>query len=94
MLTTIARDIVEVGDGSQALSVLEEQHVDLLLADMRMPGVDGSQLLAGLPEWIPAIVITGLDIEPPARAAALLRKEELSKDRLAFAIRRATRDAR
>jgi signal transduction histidine kinase/CheY-like chemotaxis protein len=94
MLTTIATDIVEVPDGQQALSVLAERHVDLLLADMRMPGMDGSQLLASVPEWVPAIVITGLDVEPPARAAALLRKDELSQDRLAFAIRRLVRDAR
>jgi signal transduction histidine kinase/CheY-like chemotaxis protein len=94
MLTAIATDVLEAPDGQQALSILAEQHVDLLLADMRMPGLDGSQLLAGVPAWVPAIVITGLDIEPPARAAALLRKEELSKDRLAFAIRRVARDAR
>jgi hypothetical protein len=37
---------------------------------------------------LPAIVITGLDVPPPPRAAALLRKEELTRERLAFAIRR------
>jgi hypothetical protein len=37
---------------------------------------------------LPAIVITGLDVVPPPRAAALLRKEELTRERLAFAIRR------
>jgi hypothetical protein len=38
---------------------------------------------------LPAIVITGLDVAPPPRAAALLlRKEELTRERLAFAIRR------
>ena len=94
MLAAIATDIVEVPDGEQALSVLAERHIDLLLADMRMPGLDGSEMLAGVPERVPAIVITGLDIEPPARAAALLRKDELNKDRLAFAIRRAARAAR
>jgi signal transduction histidine kinase/CheY-like chemotaxis protein len=94
MLTTIAADVVEVPDGQQALTVLAEQRVDLLLVDMRMPGLDGAQLLASTPGQVPAIVITGLDTEPPARAAGLLRKEELSQDRLAFAIRRAIREAR
>jgi signal transduction histidine kinase/CheY-like chemotaxis protein len=94
MLTTIATEIVEVPDGQQALAVLAERHVDLLLADMRMPGLDGSQLLAGVSGRVPAIVITAMDIEPPARATGLLRKEELTQDRLAFAIRRAAREAR
>jgi signal transduction histidine kinase/CheY-like chemotaxis protein len=94
MLSMIATDIVEVPDGQQALAVLAERHVDLLLADMLMPGLDGRQLLAGVPEQVPAIVITAMDIETPARAAGLLRKDELSQDRLAFAIRRAAREVR
>jgi signal transduction histidine kinase/CheY-like chemotaxis protein len=94
MLKTIATEVVEVPDGQKALAVLAEQHVDLLLADMRMPGLGGSQLLAGVPEGLPVIVITGMDIEQPPRAAALLRKDELSPDRLAFAIRRAVRETR
>jgi len=57
-------------------------------------GVGGPSkaLLARAPVSLPAIVITGLDIEPPARASALLRKDELSPERLEFAIRRASRD--
>jgi signal transduction histidine kinase/CheY-like chemotaxis protein len=93
MLTTIAIEVVEVPDGQQALTILAERQVDLLLVDMRMPGLDGGQLLAAAPDEVPAIVITGLDIEPPARGAGLLRKEELSQDRLAFAIHRAIRNA-
>jgi hypothetical protein len=40
---------------------------------MRMPGLDGSALLARLPASLPAIIITGVDVPPPPRAAALLR---------------------
>ena len=57
-----------------------------------MPGLDGAALLRRLPAAIPAIVITGVDVEPPRRAAALLHKEELTRDRLAFAIRNACRE--
>ncbi len=92
MLAGIAAEILEAEDGREALAVLSAQHVDLLLADMLMPGLDGKELLAKTPAEVPAIVITGLDIEPPARAAALLRKDELSQDRLAFAIRRVSKD--
>ena len=55
-----------------------------MLADLRMPGMDGVTLLGRLPAAVPAIVITGLDVEPPPRAAALLHKDELTRDRLAF----------
>lgn len=92
MLTPIAAEILEAADGSMALAMLSEQHVDLLLADMLMPGLDGRELLARAPVPVPAIIITGLDIEPPPRAAGLLRKDELSPHRLAFAIRRVLKD--
>jgi hypothetical protein len=59
-----------------------------------MPGTDGHALLARLPAGLPAIVITGLDVAPPPRAAALLHKDDLTRERLAFAIRRASRAAR
>jgi len=92
MLAPIAAEILEAEDGSTALAMLSDQHVDLLLADMLMPGLDGRELLARAPAEVPAIIITGLDIEPPARAAGLLRKAELSQDRLAFAIRRVSKN--
>ena len=65
-----------------------------MLADLGMPGVDGNALLDRLPAGLPAIVITGLDVATPPRAAALLRKDELTRERLAFAIRRVSRAAR
>jgi len=88
MLVGIADRLIEAEDGAQALSAVATDRVDLVLADLGMPGVDGSTLLERLPAALPAIVITGLDVAPPPRAAALLRKEELTRERLAFAIRR------
>jgi DNA-binding response OmpR family regulator len=38
-------DVVTAGDGRQALSVLEEEEVDLIVADVSMPGMNGYQLL-------------------------------------------------
>jgi signal transduction histidine kinase/CheY-like chemotaxis protein len=94
MLAGIADHLVEAEDGGQALAAIAAGHVDLVLADLGMPGVDGSTLLERLPADLPAIIITGLDVPAPPRAAALLRKEELTRERLAFAIRRVSQETR
>jgi signal transduction histidine kinase/CheY-like chemotaxis protein len=93
LLTGIADRVVEAGDGKQALAAMADDHIDLVLADLRMPGMDGYALLERLPGSVPAIVITGLHAEPPPRAASLLHKEELTRERLAFMIRRISRSA-
>jgi signal transduction histidine kinase/CheY-like chemotaxis protein len=93
LLTGIADRVIETEDGVQALAAATQDHVDLVLTDLRMPGLDGAALLRQLPAAIPAIIITGLDLEPPPRAAALLHKDDLTRDRLAFTIRNACREA-
>src|SRR5436305_14736572 len=57
------RAIHEAGDGHQALAVLADQAVDLVLTDINMPKMDGLQLLASLKasaQWrnIPVVMIT------------------------------------
>ena len=94
MLAGIADRLIEAEDGAQALSAVAAGHVDLVLADLGMPDVDGRTLLERLPAALPAIIITGLDVPAPPRAAALLRKEELTRERLAFAIRRVSQETR
>jgi signal transduction histidine kinase/CheY-like chemotaxis protein len=94
MLTGIADRLIETEDGAEALAAVEGESVDLVLADLQMPGVDGKTLLERLPAGLPAIVITGHDDPPPLRAAGLLRKDELTRERLAFAIRRVIRGTR
>ena len=88
MLSGIAGRVIEAADGAQALAAVAAEHVDLVLADLGMPHVDGHALLDQLPAALPAIVITGRDGPAPPRAAALLPKDHLTRDRLAFAIRR------
>ena len=87
LLTGMADHLVEATDGRQALAIVAENPVDLVLADMRMPGMDGATLLARLPASVPAIIVTGADGPAPPRAAALLRKDELTRERLEFTIR-------
>ena len=88
MLTGIADRVIEAEDGVQALAAISTNHVDLVLADLGMPRLDGHTLLDQLPPSLPAIVITGRDVPPPPRAASLLHKDQLTRDRLTFAIRR------
>jgi len=87
LLDGLADRVLEAGDGREALALLAQDPVDLVLADMRMPGMDGSALLARLPASVPAIIVTGADVPPPPRAAAVLRKDELTRDRLEFTLR-------
>jgi two-component system chemotaxis response regulator CheY len=55
--------IHEAGDGQDALAVMAQHKVDLVLTDINMPKMDGLQLLASLkasPQWhtIPVVMIT------------------------------------
>ncbi len=57
------RSIHEAGDGEEALSVLGQHSVHLVLSDINMPKMDGLQLLASLKasaQWrnIPVVMIT------------------------------------
>ena len=95
MLAGIADRLIEAEDGDQALAAVAEDDVDLVLdrpADARHGR--RARCCDRLPAAMPAIVITGLDVEPPPRAAALLHKDELTRERLAFAIRSVSREAR
>ena len=94
MLAGTADRLIEAADGAQALAAVAAEDVDLILADLQMPGMDGKTLLDRLPAGVPAIVITGHDEPTPPRAAALLRKDELTRERLAFTIRRVIRGTR
>ena len=49
MLAGIADRLIEAEDGAQALAAVAGGGVDLVLADLRMPGVDGNALLERLP---------------------------------------------
>jgi signal transduction histidine kinase/CheY-like chemotaxis protein len=96
MLTGIADRVIEAADGNAALAAIDAAggQVDLVLADLVMPGMDGNALLDRLPASMPAIIVTGMDVEPPRRASALVRKDELTSERLAFMIRRVTVEPR
>ncbi len=58
-------DVIEAGDGNAGLSLYCEYSPDLVLTDLRMPGMDGLQLLAEIHKDsldIPVIVISGAGV--------------------------------
>src|ERR1039458_3522281 len=55
--------IREAGDGQEALALMAQHRIDLVLSDINMPKMDGLQLLASLkasPLWqsVPVVMIT------------------------------------
>lgn len=56
--------IYEAEDGSQALDIINKHDIDLLITDMRMPGVDGAMLLQTIHDSninIEVIVMSGYE---------------------------------
>jgi two-component system chemotaxis response regulator CheY len=55
--------VLEAGNGAEALVVLQENHVDLILCDVNMPVMDGLEFIKQLPgvpnaKDVPVVMIT------------------------------------
>jgi putative two-component system response regulator len=62
MILTPNHDVMTAASGSEALEVLRSQPVDVVTLDLKMPGIDGQELMRTLREDFPhteIIVITG-----------------------------------
>lgn len=68
---------IPAGDGNQALAIMEKEYIDLIVADIMMPGMDGYELTRSLREAaydLPILMVTAMDqyvnIEMGFRAGA------------------------
>lgn len=87
----------EAGDGIEALSRIQELEPDVVLLDIRMPGLDGLNLARGISERTAVIFVTAFDAHAVEAFEAnavdyLLKPVETS--RLEAALRRAARRRR
>lgn len=62
-LETAGYNTIMANDGIEALAALQSRHVDLILSDIKMPGMNGYQLYQGVrenPAWttIPFLFLT------------------------------------
>ncbi len=94
VLETNGYDVLGAADGHAALAVLAETTVDLVLSDVRMPGMDGPSLLAELrrlPSPPPLVFLTGYgaytDAQLKAMGAVQVHAKPLTADALLALVR-------
>ena len=91
-------DVTTVEDGAHAISKLREEPVDVVVSDLKMPGVDGLQLLEWIHEKSPQtqfILLTGYGNEDVERKVRSLGgfdylNKPISPDTLAAVVTAAT----
>ena len=72
-LVRLGHEVVEASNGRAAIELVRQQHFDVVLSDVRMPDMDGLELLQQLGELdaeLPVVLISGgLDAEAERAAA-------------------------
>jgi CheY-like chemotaxis protein len=96
VVETLGRDgseLREAASGTEALAMIAARQPDVLVLDLKMPGLDGFGVLDRLlerPETrdLPVVVLTGRDLSPSERrflserSASILEKSKYSGDKL------------
>ena len=52
--------IIETGDGSDALPIIEKEHVDLVITDILMPEIEGNELAERISALKPDLKVIGM----------------------------------
>lgn len=59
-------DVLTAHDGNDALDIIENERLGLVILDVRLPGIDAFRLMSTLREkgiWLPIIIMTGANID-------------------------------
>ena len=59
-LSHAGHEVVEASDGKQAMELLEESPVDLVIADLYMPEMDGIEFTSRLGQQVPGVKIIAI----------------------------------
>src|SRR5687767_12266914 len=90
-------DATSVGSGEEAVKALEERPFDIVLSDVRMPGMDGMQLLdhvtARYPD-LPIVLVTAhgsvaLAVDAMKRGAADFVQKPFEKEEIGYVVAKA-----
>ena len=99
MLQALGYDVAEAASGNEALAMLARQKIDVVLADLYMPGMDGATLaraIRALPPPRPFVIAMSgalpVGAEKSARTADelgadIVLRKPVTRDRLLEAIR-------
>jgi DNA-binding NtrC family response regulator len=89
--------VMAAGDGREALDLMAGDHFDVVLLDLRMPGMDGLDVLQAIKERWPeseVVVVTGYpSIDTAKKAVKLGAYDYLAKPVVPEAVIRATTGA-
>ncbi|OLR91565.1 response regulator [Actinokineospora bangkokensis] len=71
-LTAHGYDVVTAADGAAALRAAAERHPDVVILDLGLPDLDGTEVIAGLRGWttVPVIVLSAR-VDSPDKVRAL-----------------------
>jgi two-component system chemotaxis response regulator CheY len=82
MLRKAGYRVLEAGNGAEALTVLkarqDQSPVDVILCDIRMPEMDGSQAIPAFREQYPSVPVVVLTGFPDAEMATMLLRQGVS----------------
>jgi two-component system response regulator AtoC len=95
-------EVAAVGSGSEALAVLEDRPIDVMISDLHMPEMDGLALLGRMnAQWpaVPVIILTAhgtvpVAVEAMKRGASDFVLKPFDRDELLFVVRKALAKAR
>jgi len=75
-------EVHQAADGLEALAFLERQHVDVILADLRMPRMNGSALFAALADRHPEVAARVLFLSGDGSQLEGVGQVSVSQDRV------------